>query len=626
MGDSHWAKEETTWVWRPSVYNPNLTEMESENATIILSENSVSNLREVKKRQETEKRFRYDRSNVVTRAQLEKDRARLNKWLVKGTSAEHENRAPADDFLMEMLASKAFNCFEDQKSVEAAEKTKKECLRVNALNSARSSQKKEEQLAAELLHHPQSRMAAYFKNPTAAPSQEPATMMESGSDDFESLPSGSASVIQELTRLGDEKDQALKLAHEVAEEYEGNPYSQRANVFERRWALVSEDSSAWQLCCSVLTELRETAKKSHQQLAACKNCATVFFPFFPDDYHMHQLSTKFRRCLDPRSAEGDCESLLQKALVGLAKEAGAYKKEGGDEFIKVVRVVKGVRGKSSTAKYGRLDLCDNANITCYENSSMKTFECRNLAVGILKLIIQLHLKIPVPRKLVQVNQHAAGLGDYFQRYRSFVPEFKDDTLFRCFLIEFGQHARRTTQFDPNYEFHTNWWSGPDYGVPSSFVAPGYCGVLVRLDKSGLVQLAKTLAQGTFRVLDDYLFDGRNGDFLRDSFIEEDLPLQNYLGQIPPDLEQEEIEKERVPVLRPLEVALNPEAQRAERDKKDSETKLAKRPPDLTTDEIERREAERKRVAEYRKKKKDAERLKSKLKSLRRKVMVRRSEP
>lgn len=601
--------------------------MESENATIIISENSVSNLREVKKRQETEKRFRYDRSNVVSHAQLEKDRARMNKWLVKGTSAEHENKSSMDEFTMEILASKALKCFEGQKGLEAEERTKKECLRVNSLNSARSSQKKEEHLAAELLHHPRSRMDLFFKNPQATASLEPVTMSESDSDVFESLPSGSASVIEELTRLGNEKDQALLLAEEVAEEYEGNPYTQRANVFERRWVLVSEDNSAWKLFCEVFSDLREAAKKSHRQVAACKNCATVFFPFFPDNYHMHQSSTKFKSCLDPRSAEGDCESLLRKAAVSLAIEAGAYKKEGDDEYIKAIRIVKGVRGKNSTAKYGRLELCDNANITCYESNSKRVFESRNLAVGILKLIIQLHLKIPIPRKLVQVNQHAAGLGDYFQRYRSFVPEFKDETLFRCFLIEFGQHARRTTQFDPSYEYHTNWWSGPDYGMPSSFVAPGGCGVLVRLDKSGLVQLAKALAQGTLRVLDDYCYDGTNSQFLNNPFVDEDVPLQEYLDKIPPELEEEEIEKEWLPVLRPLEVALNPEARKAEKCKKHSETKLAKRPPDLTEEKLRERDRKRANQAAYaarKKAEKEAARLLSRLFLFRRKVMVRRN--
>lgn len=593
-----------------------------EKGTILISENADSNLRAVKKRQETEKCFRHDRSNVVSRAQLEKDRARLAKWLMQG-AIEHEKKAPMDEFAMDILASRAFGCFEDQEGVEAAEKIKKEYLRVNSLNAAKASQTKEEHVATELLRHPQSRMDLYFKDPRAAPTQEPATMTESASDGFESLPSGTASVIRELTRLEDEKEQALMLAHEVAEDYEGNPYTQRANVFERRWVLVSEDSSSWKLFCEVFSGLRKAAEKSRRQIAACKNCATIFFPFFPDSYHMHRSSTKLKSCLDSRSGKGDRESLLRRAAVGLAIEAGAYKKEGDDEYIKAIRVVKGIRGNSGNVKYGRLDLCENSNIAYCENNSTKAFECRNLAVGILKLVIQLHLKIPVPKKLVQVNQHGAGLDSYFQRYRSFVPEFKDETLFRCFLIEFGQHARRTARFDPNYEFHSNWWSGPAHGVPSNFVAPGSCGVLVRLDKSGLVQLAKALAQGTFRVLDDYLFDGRNGDFLRDSTVEEETPLQKYLEGIPPELEEEEIKKERLPVLRPLEVAVDPETRNAAKSKKTSETMIGKRPPDL--DDEKRRQMDRKRQNQIdsRARQKTA---RGRFESFRRKVMMERRDP
>ena len=582
------------------------------------SENSASNLREIEARHWIQQEFRHGRSNVVSRAQLERDRARLNEWLLKGV-ADAGKRSDNDDFLLEMTASKALNCFGES----AAEKAKKEQARVIALNESRAKEREEERLSTEYLHHPVTRMGIFFKNAPSMPMSEQSSMVGDSRADFESLPSGSASVINGLVRMENEKDAALLRAGDVAETcFEGNPYNQRANVYERMWVLVSEESDAWQVCCSVFSEMRKEAKHKHQQIAACKNCATVFIPFFPDEYHMHQSSTRFKNCLDPRSAEGDCESLSQRALVGLAQEAKAYKKEGGEEFIKLPRMVKGTRGHRAVVKYGRFELCENSNVDCCESFSKKTFQSRNLAVGVLNLVIQLHLKIPIPSKLLKPNLHGAGLAGYFQRYRHFVPEFDDETLFRCFLIEFGRHVRRTAKFDPYFEHKSNWWSGPDASAASNFVLSGGFGVLVKLDKSGLVHLAKSLAEGTCRVLDDYCSDNRNSDFLNRSAVEEEGELLEYLEQIPPDLEKEEIEKERLPTLQPLQVVVNPEARDAEKNQKTSKTMLSKRGPDLDEKTKKRRDQLREAQKAFQAKKKaekEAARASSKLISSRRKV-------
>ena len=558
------------------------------------SENSAANLREIEAKQWVEKEFRVGRSNVVSRAQLERDRARLNEWLLKEV-ADAGRRSDDDDFLMEMTASKALNCFGEP----AEEKAKKEQARVIALNESRAKEREEQRLASEYLHHPVTRMGIFFKNASSMPMSEQSSMVGDSQADFESLPSGSASVVNEMVRMENERDAALLRADNAAETYaEGNPYTQRANVYERMWVLVSEESDAWKICCSVFSGLKEEARKGHRQLSACKNCASIFFPFFPDEYHMHEISAKFKSCLDPRTSEGDCESLPQRALVSLAKEAKAYEKRGDEEYIKLIRMVKGTRSNKGTTKYDRFELCENSNVECCESSSKKTFQSRNLAVGVLELVIQLHLRIPISSRLMKPNLHGGGIADYFQRYRHFVPEFSDETLFRCFLIEFGQHVRRTIKFDPKFQYRSNWWSGRDLSLPSHFVLSGGFGVLIKLDKAGLVHLAKSLAEGTLRVLDDFCSRNWNKDFLRRSAVEEEAELQYYLEQIPEELEKEELEKGLIPTLQPLQVVVNPEARDAEKAKKVSSSMLAKRPPELTPKEIELRERKRKNNADY----------------------------
>lgn len=583
------------------------------------SENSAYNLRETQARQWVQEEFWIGRSSVVSRAQLEQDRARLDAWLLRGVE-DVERRTGDYDFLMEMTASKALNCFGES----AEEKAKKEQARVIALNESRAKRREEERLLAEQLHHPVTRMSIFFKNPTSMNISEQNSVVGDSQADLESLPSGSASVVNELVRMENEKDDALLRADNVAETiFEGNPYTQRANVYERMWVLVSEENPVWKVCCSVFSEFRKEAKEAHRQLAACKNCASIFFPFFPDEYHMHQISAKFKSCLDPRTSEGDCESLPQRALVGLAQEAKAYKKEGDEEFIKLPRMVKGTRGHRAVVKYGRFELCENNNVSC-ESNSKKTFQARNLAVGVLELVIQLHFRIPISSKLLKPNHHGAGFADYFQHYISFVPEFSDDILFRCFLIEFGQHVRRTIKFDPGFKFNSNWWSGPCISPASTFVESGSVGRLVTLDKHGLVQLAKSLAEGTCRVVDDFFHDGKNREFIVRATVEKEVELLNYLQQIPPGLENEKVENERLPILKPLEVGTNPEVTLVEMSKRVSKTKLSKRPPDLDDDEVREMERKRKNKADSRARKKaEAARSTSRLYSPRRKVMVRR---
>jgi hypothetical protein len=582
--------------------------MENDDVTVVISERSTANLREVKQRQLTEKKFRYDRSNVVSRANLKKDRAKFATWLARANEHAAEGMSSKDEFLMEITAKRALGCFNDLVEAESTdERAKNQQARAIVLNKFRSDKKKEESAASENLHHPSTRMKLYFDNPTSTSEQTSVADDRTDSEEYDST-----CVINEIVRLEHEREAVLVKADQVAwDDIDGNPFKQRANVHERMWMLVDEYDPIFKLCCDVVLKLVEEARKNHQQVAACMNCATVFVPFFPDDYHMHQRSAEFKTRIVSISAGVNSET-LQKALVGLARKAGAYKKEGSYEYIKLIRVVKGARGHRAGVKYDRLELCENSNVECCQSVSEKKFYSRNLAVGILELVIQLHLKIPVSSKLLKPNNHGAGFADYFQRYRRFVPEFVDEVLFRCFLIEFGQHVRRTIQFDHDFKCGSDWWGGRSKSPDSTFLVAGCPGMLIKLDKHGLIRLAKSLAEGTLRVLDDFCGkDHINSDFLSCPAVGVNVELQEELVQIPAWAEDVPVELGVVPSLHPLCLADRPEVIDAERIKKISKTKLAKRAPDLTTAEVAHRESERRRVTEYRKKKAAADKLSSK---------------
>lgn len=606
--------------------------MEGGEFTASVSDNarSAANLRGIWERQQIDFHFRYDRSDVISRAHLERDRARLQTWLA-GACNHIEEMTSKEEFFLEIAASKALNCFKDADEAKSTEEqANKKQADVIARSKSKAAQKKEEFASSEYYHHPETRMDIFFKNAPSMTMSDQGSIFDGSQTDFESLPSESASVFNEILRLENEKDAVMLRAEKVAWEHaDGNPFKQAANVHERMWVSVSQYSLVWMVCCSVFLELIDEARKNHQQVAACMNCATIFVPFFPDDYHMHQRSANFKKCIGTR-VEANWDVLSQKALVDLAKEANAYKKEGGDEYIKLIRIVKGSRGHRANVKYSRLELCENSNVEHCESISEKKFYSRNLAVGMLKLAIQLHLKVPIGSKLLRPKQHGAGFADYFQRYRHFVPEFKEEALFRCFLIEFGRHVRRTIQFDSGFQLNSNWWSGRRNSPDSAFVAAGCPGVLVKLDKVGLVQLAKSLAEGTLRVLDDFCRENKNSEFLE--FIScpvvgEEVELCEYLDQMPAWVEDEPVEKGLVPSLHPLCLAINPEVRDVEMADKVSKSKLAKRAPDLTDERKAFLERKRRNNIEYKARKKaekDDARLSSRILSCRRNVMVGRS--
>ena len=83
------------------------------------------------------------------------------------------------------------------------------------------------------------------------------------------------------------------------------------------------------------------------------------------------------------------ESFQYQALIGLAKEAGAYKREQGVEYLKLLRVVRGVRHHRGRPSFKFTEICENADVEePVAEVSAEKFMIEQLASDIHRIIIQ----------------------------------------------------------------------------------------------------------------------------------------------------------------------------------------------------------------------------------------------
>lgn len=135
---------------------------------------------------------------------------------------------------------------------------------------------------------------------------------------------------------------------------------------------------------------------------------TIFYPQFPDDFHLHRKSAGFKTAIDGRVTSSNLEVVLAadddekelrestsyKALIALAKEAKAYKKEvDADgvlrEYIKMVRFVKGVRMAAGGVKYPKVELCERCEVEGdIQEAAKQKYKVKGLADGIIQLILR----------------------------------------------------------------------------------------------------------------------------------------------------------------------------------------------------------------------------------------------
>ena len=147
-----------------------------------------------------------------------------------------------------------------------------------------------------------------------------------------------------------------------------------------------------------LAKLNADCHKKHQQLSACRNCMTVFYPFFPkEEFHLHEPSESFKKHMSSKfggkamekvADSGEPEdSFTYQALVGLAKEADAYREdEYGNAYIKLLRFVRGHRRHKSKG-YEKTEFCENCSVEGFpEQVAEEKYRIENLAAGIHTLV------------------------------------------------------------------------------------------------------------------------------------------------------------------------------------------------------------------------------------------------
>ena len=179
--------------------------------------------------------------------------------------------------------------------------------------------------------------------------------------------------------------------------------------------------------------------------------------------------------------------------------------------------------------------------------------------------------------------------DVFQIFRPLVPEFEDEILFRGFLIAFGRHVRLTLERDFDYGLVTHWWNGQIRGSDCMFLDSARGGGRGVFNEEGRLRLALYLAEQTFVSLEQYFVTGAHARFLESTAV---LVGRDYLNKHLEEIQKGSLEEELLtaPKFAP-QFALPKTLVNIKRGKKESETKLAKRPP-LTPQELKRREQKR----------------------------------
>ena len=96
------------------------------------------------------------------------------------------------------------------------------------------------------------------------------------------------------------------------------------------------------------------------------------------------------RSLNQSDSQKKLEASFQyQALIGLAKEAGAYKREQGVEYVKLLRVVRGVRHHRGRPSFKFTEVCENADVEePVAEVSVEKFMIEQLASDIHRIIIQ----------------------------------------------------------------------------------------------------------------------------------------------------------------------------------------------------------------------------------------------
>lgn len=382
---------------------------------------------------------------------------------------------------------------------------------------------------------------------------------------------------------------------------------QPANVFERMWTKVSADNKVFSAYKAIVKNIQENCAHYGRQMSACQKCFTIFRFKFPEEQHLHVFSTEFKTKVEGRVVSRlkeevamlHIEEALQKcfqydALINLAREAGAYKKENGVEYIKMLRVCGGKRRRQGGVVYDHCEICANSDLEAHEEVANTMFRVVGLSKGILTIIVDIFLKRNIPHQFIKPLLHGAGLEDLFRSYRSSVPEFKSELIFRAFLIAFGNHVRKCYELDSTTQPVTHWWRG----VPQIksyklyFIDSSKGNTRSEFDVKGRATLAHNLAERTFKTLEIYFTTGQYADFLQKYVSspsgEQGKEKEDCIDDSSLDSESTRDDCESMFGFRKAEIMQINEAEIIRR-AKISKTMLAKRNPKSRDDEIDLRD-------------------------------------
>jgi uncharacterized OB-fold protein len=182
--------------------------------------------------------------------------------------------------------------------------------------------------------------------------------------------------------------------------------TQPADVFQRMWTLVDKGNPIWNKYCNLINKHTTSSGRGRRQASACANCMTIFYPHFPDEFHLHRKSKGFKKAIDQRAVNSNTlafvmvfgketqfrEGTAYKALISLAKEAHAYKSQLEPdgvtrEYIKMVRFVKGVRRVAGGVKYPSVELCERCEVEGdIQEVAYRKYKVKALADEISQLI------------------------------------------------------------------------------------------------------------------------------------------------------------------------------------------------------------------------------------------------
>lgn len=362
---------------------------------------------------------KFSRSDSIAATEERKRRAILEKFK---TEPEPQRVPLADVFRPRQIICEDEELFQIKEKAAVANTLKEQKQAAQLINQIRDScaralvRRKE----AGSYVHPEIRYAEFLRNqkeskysPTKSIAMASTAAMTNTMDDAKEFDDPSVfdatHVVHDLILQEEIRAANTKRSHQTTTDLADLQLeTQPADVFQRMWTPVDEDNPIWRKYRALIGKHTTGFGKGRRQASACGACMTIFYPQFPDDFHLHRKSVGFKTAIDGRVISSNLEAALAadddekefregtayKALIALAKEAKAYKKEADAdgvlrEYIKMVRFIKGVRMVTGGVKYPQVELCERCEVEGdIQEAAKQKYKVKALADGIIQLILR----------------------------------------------------------------------------------------------------------------------------------------------------------------------------------------------------------------------------------------------